>query len=89
MMSFNTVELKDQLNFGLRTFQPQQKAFVDDWSRGLTTASYLGHGQCRIRLGEEAKPKNSVSLLRNRHAIAGGTSRRRASNLSIGQAAAT
>ncbi len=30
MMSFNTVELRDQLNFGLRTFQPQQKAFIDD-----------------------------------------------------------
>jgi len=29
MMSFNTVELKDQLNFGLRTFLPEQKAFVE------------------------------------------------------------
>lgn len=28
-MSFNTVELKDQLNFGLRTFTPGQKAFID------------------------------------------------------------
>ena len=30
MMSFNTVELKDQLYFGLRTFLPEQQAFVDD-----------------------------------------------------------
>ena len=30
MMSFNTVELKDQLYFGLRTFLPDQQAFVDD-----------------------------------------------------------
>lgn len=30
MMSFNTVELRDQLNFGLRTFQPQQQAFIND-----------------------------------------------------------
>ena len=29
MMSFNTVELKDQLYYGLRTFQPQQRAFLD------------------------------------------------------------
>jgi hypothetical protein len=29
MMSFNTVELRDQLNFGLRTFTPQQKQFID------------------------------------------------------------
>ncbi len=29
MMSFNTVELKDQLNFGLRTFTTGQKAFID------------------------------------------------------------
>jgi hypothetical protein len=29
MMSFNTVELKDQLYFGLRTFQPDQQAFLD------------------------------------------------------------
>lgn len=30
MMSFNTVELKDQLYFGLRTAFPEQQAFVDD-----------------------------------------------------------
>ncbi|HUP79336.1 MAG TPA: hypothetical protein VM260_12365 [Pirellula sp.] len=30
MMSFNTVELKDQLYFGLRTFLPEQQAFVDE-----------------------------------------------------------
>ena len=30
MMSFNTVELRDQLYFGLRTFLPEQQAFVDD-----------------------------------------------------------
>ena len=30
MMSFNTVELKDQLYFGLRTFLPEQQAFLDD-----------------------------------------------------------
>jgi len=30
MMSFNTVELKDQLYFGLRIFLPEQQAFVDD-----------------------------------------------------------
>jgi hypothetical protein len=29
MMSFNTVELKDQLYFGLRTFLPEQQAFLD------------------------------------------------------------
>jgi hypothetical protein len=29
MMSFNVVELKDQLYFGLRTFQPEQQAFLD------------------------------------------------------------
>ncbi len=30
MMSFNTVELKDQLYYGLRLFSPEQQAFVDD-----------------------------------------------------------
>jgi hypothetical protein len=30
MMSFNTVELRDQLYFGLRTFLPEQQAFIDD-----------------------------------------------------------
>ena len=30
MMSFNTVELKDQLYFGLRIFLPEQQAFVND-----------------------------------------------------------
>ena len=30
MMSFNTVDLRDQLYFGLRTFLPEQQAFVDD-----------------------------------------------------------
>lgn len=30
MMSFNTVELKEQLYFGLRTFLPEQQAFVDE-----------------------------------------------------------
>jgi len=30
MMSFNTIELKDQLYFGLRTFLPEQQAFLDD-----------------------------------------------------------
>lgn len=29
MMSFNVVELKDQLYYGLRTFQPEQQAFLD------------------------------------------------------------
>ena len=29
MMSFNTIELKDQLYFGLRTFLPEQQAFLD------------------------------------------------------------
>ena len=29
MMSFNTIELKQQLYFGLRTFQPEQQAFLD------------------------------------------------------------
>jgi hypothetical protein len=29
MMSFNVVELKDQLYFGLRTFLPEQQAFLD------------------------------------------------------------
>jgi hypothetical protein len=29
MMSFNVVELKDQLYYGLRTFQPSQQAFLD------------------------------------------------------------
>ncbi|MCY2979370.1 MAG: hypothetical protein NTU79_11960 [Planctomycetota bacterium] len=30
MMSFNQVELRDQLFFGLRTFLPQQQAFLDN-----------------------------------------------------------
>jgi hypothetical protein len=30
MMSFNTVELKDQLYYGLRLWLPEQQAFVDD-----------------------------------------------------------
>jgi len=29
MMSFNTVDLKDQLYFGLRTFLPEQQEFLD------------------------------------------------------------
>lgn len=29
MMSFNTVELKDQLYYGLRTFLPEQREFLD------------------------------------------------------------
>ncbi|MFY8199951.1 MAG: hypothetical protein ACOVLE_04725 [Pirellula staleyi] len=29
MMSFNQVELKDQLIYGLRTFLPEQQAFID------------------------------------------------------------
>jgi hypothetical protein len=29
MMSMNVVELKDQLYFGLRTFLPEQRAFID------------------------------------------------------------
>ena len=29
-MSFNQVELRDQLYFGLRTFLPQQQAFLDN-----------------------------------------------------------
>ena len=30
MMSFNTIELKQQLYFGLRTFLPEQQAFLDE-----------------------------------------------------------
>lgn len=29
-MSFNQVELRDQLYFGLRTFLPEQQAFLDN-----------------------------------------------------------